>query len=219
MQPVMHRSRFVHHMHGLSAKVSRYLSRSITPPSHARDQEHQHGTCAAGLPGIYAVNLVSHTMGDGISPSARSYATCLVGRAGERQEAPRLARQQRAQGGDLGQSFALLLLRTGLYGACLRHPAIQRARDSGHAAPRAPRARVELAPLVALQCFPFSQATFHKGTREILLNPAFSVQNSLVRASSSLLLYLAQVNPAGTEFTRPTYTVLKRKPLPGSRGN
>ena len=147
MQPVMHRSRFVHHMHGLSAKVSRYLSRSITPPSHARDQEHQHGTCAAGLPGIYAVNLVSHTMGDGISPSARSYATCLVGRAGERQEAPRLARQQRAQGGDLGQSFALLLLRTGLYGACLRHPAIQRARDSGHAAPRAPRARDELAPL------------------------------------------------------------------------
>ena len=52
---------------------------------------------------------------------------------------------------------------------------------------------------VALPCFAFSQATFHKGTREILLNPAFSVQNSLVRASSSLLLYLAQVNPAGTE--------------------
>ena len=52
-----------------------------------------------------------------------------------------------------------------------------------------------------------------KGTREILLNPAFSVQNSLVRASSSLLLYLAQVNPAGTEFTRLPYTVLKRKPL------
>ena len=66
---------------------------------------------------------------------------------------------------------------------------------------------------VALQCFPFSQATFHKGTREILLNPAFSVQNSLVRASSSLLLYLAQVNPAGTEFTRLSSTVLKRKPL------
>ena len=42
-----------------------------------------------------------------------------------------------------------------------------------------------------------------KGTREILLNPAFSAQNSpIVRASSSLLLYLAQVNPAGTEFTR-----------------
>ena len=52
-----------------------------------------------------------------------------------------------------------------------------------------------------------------KGTWEILLNPAFSVQNSLVRASSSLLLYLAQVNPAGTEFTRLPYTVLKRKPL------
>ena len=66
---------------------------------------------------------------------------------------------------------------------------------------------------MALPCFAFSQATFHKGTREILLNPAFSVQNSLVRASSSLLLYLAQVNPAGTEFTRLPYTVLKRKPL------
>ena len=52
-----------------------------------------------------------------------------------------------------------------------------------------------------------------KGTRDILLNPAFSVQNSLVRASSSLLLYFAQVNPAGTEFTRLSSTVLKRKPL------
>ena len=61
--------------------------------------------------------------------------------------------------------------------------------------------------------FAFLQATFHKGTREILLNPAFSVQNSLVRVSGSLRLYLAQVNPAGTEFTRPSYTVLKRKPL------
>ena len=66
---------------------------------------------------------------------------------------------------------------------------------------------------VALQGFALSRATFHKGTREILLNPAFSVQNSLVRASSSLLLYFAQVNPAGTEFTRLSSTVLKRKPL------
>ena len=31
-----------------------------------------HGACAAGLPGICDVNLVSHTMGDGISPSACS---------------------------------------------------------------------------------------------------------------------------------------------------
>ena len=104
-------------------------------------------------------------------------------------------------------------MRTGHYGAWLRHPAIQRARDSGHAAPQAPRARDELAPLWLCPAFAFSQATFHKGTREILLNPAFSVQNSLVRGSGSLWLYLAQVNPAGTEFTRPTYTVLKRKPL------
>ena len=51
-------------MHGLSAKFSRYLSDSITPPSHAQDQEHQHGACAAELPGICDVNLVSHTLGD-----------------------------------------------------------------------------------------------------------------------------------------------------------
>ena len=115
-------------------------------------------------------------------------------------------------GGDLGESFAIILVRTGPYGAWLRHPAIQRARDSGHAAPQAPRARDELAPLWLCRAFQGSQ-TFHKGTREILLNLVFSVQNSLVRASSSLLLYLAQVNPAGTEFTRLSSTVLKRKPL------
>ena len=59
-------------MHGLSAKVSRYLSPTVKIPSHAQDQEHQHGTCAAGLPGICNVNLVSDTMGDDIPPSARS---------------------------------------------------------------------------------------------------------------------------------------------------
>ena len=35
---------------------------TIEIPSHAQDQEHQHGTCAAGLPGICDVNLVCHTM-------------------------------------------------------------------------------------------------------------------------------------------------------------
>ena len=40
------------------------------------DQEHQHGTCAAELPGIGDVNLVSHTMGDGISLSAWSRGIC-----------------------------------------------------------------------------------------------------------------------------------------------
>ena len=59
-------------MHGLSAKVSRYLSPTVKIPSHAQDQEHQHGTCAAELPGICNVNLVSHTMGDGISSVASS---------------------------------------------------------------------------------------------------------------------------------------------------
>ena len=57
-------------MHGLSAKVSRYLSPSVKIPSHAQDQEHQHGTCAAGLPGICNVNLVSDAMDDDIPPSA-----------------------------------------------------------------------------------------------------------------------------------------------------
>ena len=59
-------------MHGLSAKVSRYLSPTVKIPSHAQDQEHQHGTCAAELPGICNVNLVSDTMDDGIPPSAWS---------------------------------------------------------------------------------------------------------------------------------------------------
>ena len=62
-------------MHCLSAKVSRYLPHSITIPSHAQDLEHRHGTCAAGLPGICDVNLVSDTMGDGISSSAWSRGT------------------------------------------------------------------------------------------------------------------------------------------------
>ena len=59
-------------MHGLSAKVSRYLSPTVKIPSHTQDQEHQHGTCAAELPGICNVNLVSDTMDDGIQPSAWS---------------------------------------------------------------------------------------------------------------------------------------------------
>ena len=62
-------------MHCLSAKVSRYLPHSITIPSHAQDLEHRHGTCAAGLPGICDVNLVSDTMGNGISSSAWSRGT------------------------------------------------------------------------------------------------------------------------------------------------
>ena len=62
-------------MHCLSAKVSRYLPHSITIPSHAQDLQHRHGTCATGLPGICGVNLVSDTMGDGISSSAWSRST------------------------------------------------------------------------------------------------------------------------------------------------
>ena len=68
--PVIHRSRFVHHMQVLSPDFSRYLSHSIKISSHAQDQEHQHGTCAAGLPGFCDKNLVTHTMNDHKSPSA-----------------------------------------------------------------------------------------------------------------------------------------------------
>ena len=59
-------------MHGLSAKFSRYLCPSVKIPSHTQNQEHQLGTCAAGLPGICNANLVSDTIDDGIPPSART---------------------------------------------------------------------------------------------------------------------------------------------------
>ena len=76
MQLVIHTSKFVHHMQVLSPDFSRYVSHSIKIPSHAQEQEHQHGTYAAGLPGICDVNLVSHTMGDGTSSSAWSRGIC-----------------------------------------------------------------------------------------------------------------------------------------------
>ena len=57
----------VHHMRGLSSKVSRYLSHftgSKSHPilSHSADAQ-------AGLPGIYNVDLVSHIKGDSKSLS------------------------------------------------------------------------------------------------------------------------------------------------------
>ena len=76
MQPVIHTSKFVHHMQVLSPDFSRYLSHSITIPSHAQGHNDAHWACAAGLPGICDVNLVSHTMGDDKSPSARSRGIC-----------------------------------------------------------------------------------------------------------------------------------------------
>ena len=55
-------------MQVLSPDFSRYLSRTITIlPDAAQGHNHAHGACAAGLPGICDVNLVSHTMGDDIS--------------------------------------------------------------------------------------------------------------------------------------------------------
>ena len=75
MQPVIHTSKFVHHVQVLSPDLPRYVSHSIKIPSHAQDQEHQHGTYAAGLPGICDVNLVSHTMGDDILPVVWSRGT------------------------------------------------------------------------------------------------------------------------------------------------
>ena len=61
----------------LSPDFSRYLSRSITIlPDAAQGHNNAHGACAAGLPGICDVNLVCHTMGDDISPSARLRGIC-----------------------------------------------------------------------------------------------------------------------------------------------
>ena len=57
---------------GLSSDFSRYLSHSIKILPDALGHNDAHGACAAGLPGICNVNLVSDTMGDGIPPSARS---------------------------------------------------------------------------------------------------------------------------------------------------
>ena len=50
----------------------RYLSHSIKIPSHAQDQQHPHWTCAARLPGIHDVKIVSHTMGNGTASVAWS---------------------------------------------------------------------------------------------------------------------------------------------------
>ena len=58
-------------MQVLSPDFSRYLSRSITIlPDAAQGHNHAHGACAAGLPGICNVNLVSDAMDDDIPPSA-----------------------------------------------------------------------------------------------------------------------------------------------------
>ena len=63
-------------MQVLSPDFSRYLCHSIKILPDAQGQNDAHGTCAAELPGICDVNLVSHTMGDGISPSAWSRGIC-----------------------------------------------------------------------------------------------------------------------------------------------
>ena len=57
---------------GLSSDFSRYLSHSIKILPDALGHNDAHGACAAGLPGICNVNLVSDTMGDDIPPSART---------------------------------------------------------------------------------------------------------------------------------------------------
>ena len=60
-------------MQVLSPDFSRYLSQGFTIPPHAQGHNDAHGACAAGLPGICDVNLVSHTMSDGISSVAWSH--------------------------------------------------------------------------------------------------------------------------------------------------
>ena len=62
-------------MQVLSPDFSRYLSHSITILPDAQGHNDAHGACAAGLPGICDVNLVSDTVGDGISSSAWSRGT------------------------------------------------------------------------------------------------------------------------------------------------
>ena len=59
-------------MQVLSPDFSRYLCHSIKILPDAQGQNDAHGTCAAELPGICNVNLVSDTMDDGIPPSAWS---------------------------------------------------------------------------------------------------------------------------------------------------
>ena len=62
-------------MQVLSPDFSRYLSHCITILPDAQGQNDSHAACAAELPGICDVNLVSDTMGDGISSSAWSHST------------------------------------------------------------------------------------------------------------------------------------------------
>ena len=84
------------------------------------------------------------------------------------------------------------------FGCCQQALGLARRRaQPGGACPRGARVGLNA---TRLRCGDFhtNRDFSQQGTREILLNPAFSVQNSLVLASGSLLLYLAQVNPAGT---------------------
>ena len=75
MQPLIHRSRLVHRIQVLSHDFPRYLPHSIRIRPDAQGHNDAHGTPAAELPGICNVNLVSDTMGDGISSSAWSRST------------------------------------------------------------------------------------------------------------------------------------------------
>ena len=54
----------------ISVSLHRIKSHPILSHSaDAQDQEHEHRACAAGLPGIYNVDLVSHIKGDSKSLS------------------------------------------------------------------------------------------------------------------------------------------------------
>ena len=98
MQLVIHTSKFVHHMQVLSPDFSRYLSHSFTIPSHAQGHNDAHWACAAGLPGICDVNLVSHTMGDDISVGhPHNQLPAPRARTEPPQAGPRQARQRMEQ--------------------------------------------------------------------------------------------------------------------------
>ena len=88
----------------------------ITILPDAQGQNDSHAACAAELPGICDVNLVSHTMGDGISPSAWSRGVCKhenpTQGAPARAECPTPAAKSAHSGAYRGQNAQVSVWRT-----------------------------------------------------------------------------------------------------------
>ena len=96
--------------------------------------------------------------------------------------------------GPLGLATAVLAVHVHevlRFGCCQQVLGLARRRaQPGGACPRGARVGLNA---TRLRCGDFhtNRDFSRQGTREILLNPAFSVQNSLLRSSGSLLLYFA----------------------------